>query len=358
MKRNTLVLLAIGLLFGAYLIFVEARREIADEDSGEPAQKYVLEFPAEEAIATTIAFGEGPPTHVEKTAEGWRAWDERTPERYVADEDWVKDFLELVRGVQGAGVVEEGAVNLASYGFGEGDPYIEIRGQDSSGKEWTRRLELGDKSPVEEKFYVTNQDGRAVYLMDGYLKGQLDRGVANFRPRRPLSFDKSKVAGIEITHHAADPVVLRRSGGSWETDRDAQIDDGKVDALLGNLTHVTIAEFTFDKLADRAPEYGLDKPTQTIRLLDAEGSELAGLSIGDRIQATDYYASSTQMDEAFTLKPAFVSELPRTVEDFMPPPPEPAADTTAPAPPAESEDIEMPPPQLLGGDETDHAAPN
>ena len=356
MKRNTLILLALGLVFGAYLILVEANRDPAKPESSEPKQQYVLDFAVEEVTAATIAFGAGVPAHIEKTEAGWQTWDEQNPERYSADEDWVKDFLELVRGVQGAGLVEEGAVNLGNYGIGEGKPYIEIRGKSATGEEWTRSLRLGDKSPLDEKFYVTNDAGKAVYLMAGYLRGQLDRGVANFRPRRPLSFDQGAVARIEIAHHAGEEsLVITRNEGNWQVEN-AEIDGRKVDGLLGNLTYLTVSEFTFDKLADRAPEFGLDEPSQTIRLLDTAGNEIVMLSIGNREGEGDYYAASSQWDEVFTLKPSSVSELPRTVADLAPPPPPPAEE----APPIESEDIEAEPapPADAPADDTDHAQPH
>lgn len=364
MKRNTLILLLVGLAFGAYLYFVEAEREVADE-SDEPALRYVVDFPVDEALSARIAVGEGPPAHIEKGESGWVAWDEQNPRRYEADEDWIEDFLELVRGIQGTGLVEEGAVNLSDYGIRDDGPSIEVHGKDAAGTQWTRRVVIGDKTPVGEKLYVTNQDGNAVFLMDGYLRGQLDRGVANFRPRRLLNFETEQVARIEIAHHAGEPFVLNRVEGSWKVSGDTQapLDNTKVDAMLGDLKFLVVSEFTFDKLADRAPEYGLASPTQSIILKNAEGAVLANLQVGDRVEAAsgDYYVATGNSDEVFTVKPAAIGELPKTLEDLAPAPPKPSmpegssegqspADVPADLP-GESEDLSDDSPVM---DDTNH----
>lgn len=319
MKKSTLILLAIGLVFGSYLYFVEAERELPSEE-GESQQRYLVDFPVEEATWARIAIGEGSPAYVEKIEDGWETWAEDRDRRYEADPDWVDDFLELVRGVQGVGLVEEGAVELANYGITDHSAGIEIRGQSKGGEEWVRRIIVGDENPTGEKLYVTTHDQDKVFLMDGYMRGQLDRGVGDFRPRRLLEFDLDKVKQVEIAHHSAEAFQVERAEGTWRGPEDAMLAPDKVDAMLGDLKYLVVDQFTFEKVAETAAEFGLDSPTHTITLKNAAGSELARLRVGNRVEkgSGSFYVATNRSDEVFTVKPSAIAELPRTVEDLAP----------------------------------------
>lgn len=316
--RRTLILLALALAFGGYLVFWEARQELPSDEPGVK-RSYLFNFTAADAQNVTIAVASDAPVELSKDGESWNVSQTGSGKNYKADHAQVADYLETLRGIEATGIVEEGSVDLNAYGLVDPARKIVIQGKTGE-TSWEYSLLLGDETPVGSRRYVTTKGASAVYVLESYQVGQLTKGVSDFRPRDLLHFDRSAVSRVEFAHHAGEKVVLEREGEEWKLLEPAMepANREKVDNFLDALGRVRVSEFTDKNPSGDLSGTGLKSPSQYYRLLGGDGTEIASLKLGDRKNGDtgDYFAIASGQPEVVLVSAFSLDDLPRTVDSL------------------------------------------
>jgi hypothetical protein len=110
-------------------------------------------------------------------------------------------------------------------------------------------------------------------------------------------------------------VTLAKSGSDWRIKApvDARADLGAVDGLVGRINTTQMKTVAAAEARD-LKQYGLDKPSVTVRL--GSGSSQAGLVIGKAAEEGTFYAKDLSRPMVFTVESALVDELKKPADDF------------------------------------------
>jgi hypothetical protein len=143
--RSFLVLLVALLGLGAYLYFVESKR---DPDGDEVKKARVFTVEAEAIQEVTVTSDAGETTTMKKGADGWRIV---APVEAQADGAEISGITSTLSNLEQQRLIDENPADLQAFGLA--DPRIEVAFK-TDGDEQT--LLIGSKTPVGSDVYAKN----------------------------------------------------------------------------------------------------------------------------------------------------------------------------------------------------------
>jgi hypothetical protein len=301
--RSFLVLLVVALGLGAYLYFVESKREPGETKKNE---KVFAGLEADKIERLTVKSEKGESTTVEKKSGKWQ---QTQPAAVEADEAELSGITSNLASLEVQRVVDEQATDFKQYGL---DPArIEV-GFKAAGQD--HRLLVGQKTPSGSDLYARLPDKPRVFLVSSYLDSTFNKSPFDLRDKTIIKIDHDKVDSIDITS-ADHAVKLAKSGSDWrlKTPVDARADFSTVEGVLGRLNTGQMKAIAAPNATD-LKEYGLDKPSLTVTL--GSGSSQAGLAIGKAAAEGTTYARDLSRPMVFTVENSLVDELKKPADDF------------------------------------------
>jgi hypothetical protein len=301
--RSFLVLLVVAVGLGAYLYFVESKREPGDTKKNE---KVFAGVESDKIDRVTVKSDKGETTTVERKSG---KWEQTQPAAVEADGAELSGIVSNLASLEVQRVVDEQATDFKQYGL---DPArIEVAfkagGQD-------RRLLVGQKTPSGTDLYAKLPDKPRVFLISSYLESTFNKSPFDLRDKTVIKIDHDKIDSIDLTS-ADHAVKLAKSGSDWRIKApvDARADFGAADGIIGRLNTAQMKAIAAPTATD-LKEYGLDKPSLTVTL--GSGSSQAGLAIGKPAAEGTVYARDLSRPMVFTVESALVDELKKPADDF------------------------------------------
>jgi hypothetical protein len=301
--RSFLVLLVVALGLGAYLYFVESKREPGETKKNE---KVFAGLEADKIERLTVKSEKGESTTVEKKSGKWQ---QTQPAAVEADEAELSGITSNLASLEVQRVVDEQATDFKQYGL---DPArIEV-GFKAAGQD--HRLLVGQKTPSGSDLYAKLPDKPRVFLVSSYLGSTFNKSPFDLRDKTIIKIDHDKVDSVDITS-ADHAVKLAKSGSDWRLKApvDARADFSTVEGVLGRLNTGQMKAIAAPNATD-LKEYGLDKPSLTVTL--GSGSSQAGLAIGKAAAEGTTYARDLSRPMVFTVENSLVDELKKPADDF------------------------------------------
>ena len=301
--RSLLVLLVIGAAFGAYLYFVEAKRDPLE--TGEKRDK-VFTVEADKIEELTIKSESGDRTTMKKTGAEWQFVAPAATSGKV-DASEISGITTNLSTLEQQRVIEENPQDLSAFGLAT--PRIEVTFK-ADGKDQT--LQIGTKTPTGNDLYAKVAGQPKVFLIAAYLESTLNRGTFDLRDKTAIMVDAQKVDALEVTTEAGSK-KFTKANGAWqltspsEPRSDAQAVDTVVSRVL-NAQMKTLAP------AKDLKEYGLDKPAATARI--GTGSSHATLLIGKTAEEGSVYAKDEARPEVFTIESGILDDLKKPAVEF------------------------------------------
>jgi Domain of unknown function (DUF4340) len=301
--RSFLVLVVIALGLGAYLYFVESKREPGDTKKNE---KVFAGLEADKIERVAVKSEKGESTTVEKKSGKWQ---QTQPASVEADEAELSGITSNLASLEVQRVVDEQATDFKQYGLEP--PRIEV-GFKAAGQD--HRLLVGQKTPSGSDLYAKLPDKPRVFLISSYLDSTFNKSPFDLRDKTIIKIDHDKVDSIDITS-ADHTVKLAKSGSDWRLKApvDARADFSTVEGILGRLNTGQMKAIAAPNATDMK-EYGLDKPSLTVTL--GSGSSQAGLAIGKAAAEGTTYARDLSRPMVFSVENSLVDELKKPVDDF------------------------------------------
>lgn len=303
--RTFLVLLVVAAALGGFLYY-DSKKQPADTNKQE---KVFSDVQPDKIDQITVKAASGDRTTVQKQGASWQLTQ---PSGVTADEAEVSGLTSNLSSLEVQRVIDEQASDFKQYGL---DPaHIEVAFK-AGGKEHT--LLLGAKTPTGSDMYARVPDKPRVFLVSSYLEATFNKSAFDLRDKTILKIDRDKVGHVEV--EAGDrTVTLDKQGADWRVTSpfDARADFSAVEGILGRLNSTPMKSIAPADANDAKAlkEYGLDKPSATIRV--TSGSAQAGLAIGKSAGEGVVYARDLSRPLVFTIDSSLADELKKPADDF------------------------------------------
>jgi hypothetical protein len=304
--KSLLVLVVILAGLGAYIYFVESKRDPASESADKKEKAFAVE--AEKIDELQLTSGSGPAATLRK-ANG--AWSMVEPEATRADETEASNIASNLASLEIQRVVDENPASLGDYGLSTPRAVVAFKGQ---GDKDYRRLIIGDKTPTGGDLYAKFGDSNRVFLIASYLETTFNRTPFDLRDKTLVTFDRDKTDRVEIVS-GRSVLHLARAGGEWSIVNPirGRGDYGTIEGLITRLQSARMKSIV-PADAKSLRQYGLDRPTSTISFL--AGSARSTLAFGKPSPDGTVYARDESRPIAFTVDALIADDLKKPVDDF------------------------------------------
>jgi hypothetical protein len=304
--RSTLILLLILVGLGAYIYFVDSKKEPDSELASEKKDK-AFSVEADKIEELNIKGSTGT-TSLKKTGG---KWEMTAPEATAADESEVSGITSNIASLEIQRVVEENPTDLKEFGLVE--PKIDLAFKAAGDKDF-KHLLIGDKTGTGGDLYAKFPDKKRVFLISSYLESTFNKATFDLRDKSILKFDRDKIDAIDLTT-SKGTVSMARSSGEWRVTAPVQArgDYGTIEGIVSKLQSSQMKSIIAPSATD-LKAYGLDKPGMSVTL--KAGSSTATLTVGKAAPDGHLYSHDASRPMIFAIDKTVVDDMSKPPDDF------------------------------------------
>jgi hypothetical protein len=293
--RPFLGLFLILIALGAYLYFVESKREPGDEDKRDKA--FTVQADAIEEI--TIKSESGERTTLRKSGSDWQMVEPLTAQPDSAE---VSGLTSNISNLEVQRVIDENPSDLGEYGLAS--PRVELTFK-TGGQE--RQLLIGRKTPPGTDLYAKLGDQPRVFLISSYLDSTFNRNTFDLRDKTVLKLERDKIDSLAIST-PQHTVRFLKSGPEWrlKAPADARADSTAVEGIVSRLNTLQMKSIAAPE-ASRLADYGLDQPAATVQI--GSGSSQATLLVGKAAGEGAVFARDQSRPAVITIESSLLDDL-------------------------------------------------
>jgi len=308
--RSFVILLIVAVGLGAYIYFVESKRDPSGASVVTGEKVFAIETGSIEEVLIQSTSGEQ--TRVRRAGDGWQIVEPATLE---ADTSAVASLVSTLESLQSDRTVDEHPGSVEPYGLAP--PRLTVAFK-VTGETDERQLLIGERTPTGSDLYAQVGGDPKLILIASYIEDSLDKTTFDLRDKTVLRFARDAVDAVTLEPTDGPTVTLGKSGDDWRLSApvDASADFSTVDGLIGRLfqAHMQAIVASDEPSAADLRTYGLDKPTVIVRL--GAGSTQAALAVGGEHDATTRYARDLSRPLVFTVDSSLVDDLTKKADDL------------------------------------------
>lgn len=307
--RSLLVLLVLAAGLGAYIYFVEAKREPSDAE--KKAKVFTVDASKIDKIDVHSSAGET--TSLAKTGDKWNI---TAPVSASVDETAVSSLTDALAALEVDRVLDENPASVADFGLTPPRYSVSFT---IAGDSTRHTLNVGSKTPTGSDMYARVEGQNRLLLTSSSQDDALNRTPFDLRDKRVLLFARDSVDAVSLAPKGAPAVSLAKKGSDWRLTSpiDTRADFNPVDGLVGRLDQVRMLSVVSEGAEPTPAElktYGLDAP-QLVATIGA-GSTKASLAIGAKKDDKGLYARDLSRPIVFTVEPALLTDLTKKPDDL------------------------------------------
>jgi hypothetical protein len=306
--RSFLVLLVVALGLGAYVYFVEMKRDPADTAGTKKDKVFSTDSSTYEEMEIRAASGE---TTTLKKVNG--LWEIVAPESLTTDSSEVGSLLSTLDTLEIQRVIDENPASPAEFGLEPARITVGFKAKDAAAM---TRLQLGRKTPTGSDLYARVEGQPRVFLISAYLEDSLNKTPFGLRDKTALKFERDAADALTLEVAGSPTLAFAKKGQDWRFSKpyDAKADFNMVDGIVGRLFQARMTAIdAADGTAD-LKKYGLDKP-QAVATVGA-GSAKAAIALGAKNGESGLYARDLSRPMVFTIDATLLEELKKKADDF------------------------------------------
>ena len=303
--RSTLVLLALAGALGAYIWFVEMKRDPSD---AEPKGERVFSgLEAEQITALTVTASNGDVTTLEKQGVGWML---KTPIAVKGDASEISGVTSNLASLDLTRVIDEAPASLEPFGLDT--PRLSLA-YTAGGT--TRTLLLGGKTATGSDTYAKLADATRVFTVPSWLEQSLDRTTFQLRDKAVVSMDREAVDHLAIIG-APGTIEIKKDGEDWRLVQpvQARADTAEVNSLLTRLGSGQMQGVVAEQPAT-LDVYGL-QPARTTVTATGGGKTLAQVFVGSPSGETAVHMRDASRALVFTIDKSLADDLQRSADAY------------------------------------------
>lgn len=264
---KTYLVAAVAIGLGAYIYFVESKREPGEDKKKEKV------FTVDRAKVKAVTVAGAEEVRLVKDKDQWRM---TAPMDVPADAREVDALLTTVESLETEDVVAETPSSVAEYGLEK--PKVTLTVQQEGAPD--ARLQLGDTTPDGAALYAKMPDRPRVFTVPSHVEASLSKKPFDYRDRDLLHVKREDVRTLEVTGPEGSYALARQAGDEWAFTRPLATRAARwsVDSLLGSLESLRMESVAAEAADDMKP-FGLAAPARTVKVGLANG-ETKTLEIG------------------------------------------------------------------------------
>jgi hypothetical protein len=275
---KTYLALAVLAGLGAYLYFVESKRE---EKPEKPKEK-VFALDKAKVKELTLAPSGGETIRLVKEGSNWTM---AAPKALPADGPAADSLVSTLESLEVDEVAAASAPHLADFGLES--PKLTV-GVLLQGATEPLKLLLGEKLADGSGIYAKLPTQPRVFTIPSYVESSLNKKPFDLRDRDLLHVKRDAVKTLEISGPGGSYALARDDKGEWAFTKPLATRAGRwsVDSLLGTIENLRMESVAAEEAADLKP-FGLVKAARTVTLGLSDGTtrtlEIGAASEEDKV---------------------------------------------------------------------------
>ena len=260
---GTYVAVAVLAALGAYIYFVESKRE----DKPEKAKEKVFALDKAKVEGLDLAAAGQEEVRLVRDKEGWRMTAPMAAAADAAEADALVSSLESLEMDE---VVAESPSDLAEYGLAAPRSTVRVRLQ---GATEPLVLLIGDKTADDSAVYARLPKAPRVFTVPAYVVGSFTKKPFDLRDRSVLHVQRDAVRALDIKGPEGAYALAKDERGEWSFVRPLRTRAGRwsVDALVGTLENLKMEAVAAEAATDLG-KFGLAPPARTVTIGLAGGA--------------------------------------------------------------------------------------
>lgn len=313
--KNTLILVVLAIVFGAYIYFIEFKKSEKDEKAKETAEK-LIDFDKDQVKTFSLTNSHGA-MKLEKDTAG--VWQMTEPVKDLASGADAISFLDAIQNQKYEDVVSEGAsLDLKTYGLDNPKMTFEMTLKDGV----TKKILIGNDGAIAGKLYLMVAGSGKVLFSTSAIKYQMDKTAKELREKKILRFPKENIAGFSLTSHFKDSkgvTELMNKAGVWGVIQPfiESADLEAVNNVIAALDNLKTKEFVSENGSDpkELKKFKLDHPDGEIKITGPGQKDLGTLLYSEKSKSESYFmwVGSKTISESGT---GFADQFKHNVDDF------------------------------------------
>lgn len=306
--RSFLLMLVVAAGLGAYIYFVEMKRDPAADTATAAREKvFTIATGAIEEVEVTNAAAE-----VTTVTRKDASWTLVAPEAAEADTIAISTLVSSIESLERVKVIDENPASVEPFGLAPARIRIRFK---TAGDPAAKTLLIGNKTPTGGDLYAKVDNAPAVFLIGGFLEDTFNKKPFDLREKSVLKFALDGVDALTLAQGPAR-ISLAKIGSDWRLTAPltANADAAAVDALVNRLFQAKMTRLSTSDAAARLKEFGLDKPKVVVTV--GSGSSKAELAIGANDDDANVFARDLSRPMVFSVEKTLVDELIKKADDY------------------------------------------
>lgn len=177
-------------------------------------------------------------------------------------------------------------------------------------------IKIGKPSDDKKLYYAVREGEKTVFTIQAETVSKIIRSLQDLRNKKIVKFKMDDVAKISI-QYPDKTFELSRQGEDWSLVLPKPIK--KIKPFIAKDILWILDNLEFEEIVNPPvgkSEAGFDHPKARISIMDKQNKVMAGLLIGNRIQA-QYFAQAEGDPAVYRIKERFMNEIPSDMKKFQ-----------------------------------------
>lgn len=319
--RNAIILIAVlALLIGGYLMVTKMKGSDDSIEEATTSENLALVTLDSEKINAISLNNEELQLEFSKEETEWVL---KSPSAIKTDKDSISSLVGQLTGLTAERFVEENPSDLNQYGLDKPRIVITI----GSNENKTQTMELGDRTPTKEAYYLLEKGTNKVYTVSVYYGDQFLDAKSQIRDRTLFTFKTNEKTGaIEdvqtISMDRGGKLLFsskKESESTWVLTAPFQANANleSIMPIVDAFSKLMVIDFVEDEAKD-LEKYGLDKPSYALEVSTSTNKNK--ILLGDVMKdSSNFYAVIEGSSAVFTVDPSGLTFLDKPLKEIIEP---------------------------------------
>lgn len=303
--KNSIILVVIFILLGAYVYFVEIKKHEKDEQVKQESKKvFTL---VKDSITSLYFKNKNGEFSLKKVNNEWKI---NNPLETEADNSTINSMLTSLSNAEKDKIFTVDLTELSNFGLSKSADVVKII--TSVGE--VDSILLGDDTPVGSYVFSYKSDS-TVFTINKSVKTTFDKKLFDIRDRNILHFQRGDVRTITLNKQSEKYEFQKEGASDWRiVNIERPADNGKISSLLSKLENNKVKSFV-DEEETQLNKFGLHKPAFQVDLLLGPEKGQKRLFVSNKIDGK-YYAKDDSRKPIFEVDSFLVKDIDQKLEDF------------------------------------------